>query len=165
MTRIDATVGQTADAVTRAQEVVEQAGLAVADVDEVAGRSAGAVDRAEGVISRSETAVGTAERLLGRAEAPLDRLLPLAGPARPHPGAGRGRRARRCSPTGCPACSTRSTARSCRCSRTFENVAPDLHGVLEMVDGLHRLAAGLPGVRRLRKRGDDDVVHSRAEST
>jgi hypothetical protein len=116
------------------------------------------------VISRSENAVGTAERLLGRAEAPLDRLLPLLD-----------RLGRTLGPAEVDALAVLAARRPGLLDavdrevlpvlRTFENVAPDLHGVLEMVTDLHRLAAGLPGVRRLRKRGDDDVVHSRAEST
>ncbi len=40
--------------------------------------------------------------------------------------------------------------------RTFEQVAPDLHEVLGLLDDVHRVVSGLPGVGRLRRRADKD---------
>jgi hypothetical protein len=33
---------------------------------------------------------------------------------------------------------------------------PDLHNVLKLLEDLHQLASGLPGAKRLRRRGEDD---------
>jgi len=41
-------------------------------------------------------------------------------------------------------------------ARALVGVAPDLHKVLELLAGLHQLASGLPGAKRLRRRGEDD---------
>lgn len=40
--------------------------------------------------------------------------------------------------------------------RTLDRVGPDLHEVLEVVEDLRRVVTGLPGVRLLRRRGEEE---------
>lgn len=40
--------------------------------------------------------------------------------------------------------------------RQLEQVGPDVHGILEIVDDLRRVLTGLPGVGLLRNRGDEE---------
>ncbi len=41
-------------------------------------------------------------------------------------------------------------------AKQLEQVAPDLHQMLELLDDVHRVVSGLPGVGRLRRRGADE---------
>ena len=39
--------------------------------------------------------------------------------------------------------------------RQLQGVGPELHELLRLVEDLHRMVAGLPGVRMLRRRGSE----------
>ena len=144
--------GSSVDAV---QALTARADATVTDAERAVGSASAALGRAEGLL-------GVAEALLGHVRGPADQVLPLVQ-----------RLAESLSPQEVdaaialvdrlPVLLDAVDSDVLPLMKTLEQVAPDLHGVLELVTDLHRLVSGVPGVKLLRRRGDDDPVQRQAE--
>ena len=162
--RADAVAGRVAGIVDRADEV---AGRAVGLVDQaaaVAGRVAGVVDRADAVAGRAAGVVSGAGQTERSAAELVSAYEPVLTGLRPA--------LTRLAETVDPQEVEAMVALVDRLPALLDSVdtdvlpllgrlneiAPDLHALLEAVDDLRSAVAGVPGIGRLMRRGDDQVA-------
>lgn len=159
----DAVATDAAGVVSRAGEVAGQAAGVVGQAEEVAGTAAGVVGRADEVAGRAAgvvTGAGETERtaaaLLSAYEPVLRQLRPalarLAETVDPHEV-----EAMVALVDRLPALADSVDTDVLPLLAKLNDIAPDLHALLEAVEDVRSAIAGLPGIGRLMRRGDDQI--------
>jgi len=169
VTGAGAVTGPAQRSVEQSRSVVDQAGQvthraldSVQAAEVVLARSEGAVTGAEQTVAAAGRTVGTADALVSRGEVLLGRVSRPVGVLLPS----MQRLADAVTPGDAdavavllhrlPALLALVEDDVAPLARALVQVAPDLHNVLELLEDLHQLASGLPGAKRLRRRGEDD---------
>ena len=152
---VDQVVGDAAGSVTRVDEIVDAAGRSVARVDAVVDGASSSVARVDATVGRADGLVTRADALLAQAQGPLEQLMPALQ-----------RLAETLHPTEIDAAILLIDrlpellgvvdSDVLPLMRQLGTVAPELHEMLRLVEDLHNMVAGLPGMGRLRKRGEQD---------
>ncbi|HEV7658031.1 MAG TPA: hypothetical protein VGP36_25295 [Mycobacteriales bacterium] len=168
VSRADTVAGNAAGVVDRAGSVAETAAGVVERAGGVAGTAAGVVDQAGSVAGRAAEVVGGAGETERAAAALLAAYRPVLEDLRPI--------VDRLVQTVDPHEVEAMVALVDRLPRLADSVdtdilpllsklndmAPDLHALLEAVDDLRSAVAGLPGIGRLMRRGDDQLADPEA---
>lgn len=167
--RIDPVLTDVSKAISRVDEVVSEAGERVQHVTQVLSGADGAVAQTAKVLQRTDKAVtravdvlagagglvDNADHLLAKARGPLEKLVPVLE-----------RVAETMDPREVdaavllidklPEVLTLVEQDVLPLMRRLDTVGPELHALLELVEDLHNMVAGLPGMKLMRRRGENE---------
>jgi hypothetical protein len=174
--RVEALVQRLEDLVTDVEALVARVDRVAAGADAVVSRTGGLLDSAEATLARADGALDATDATLGRADGAVsgaqrlaDRTDAMLGSYEPLLRSLQPSAARFVESVGehevdagialldrLPVVLGHLDDNVIPILGSLDRVGPDIHELLEVVEDLRRMLAGIPGMRLLRRRADDD---------
>ncbi len=155
VTGVDEVVAEAGERVQRVTQVLSGADSAIAQTAAILQRTDKVVTRAVDVLAGAGGLVDNADHLLAQAKGPLENVMPLLE-----------RVAETMDPREVdaavllidklPEVLTLVEQDVLPLMRRLDTVGPELHAMLELVEDLHNMVAGLPGMKLMRRRGENE---------